>query len=82
MYFGRTLVDRDEVEVETLGLERFEKEELEEMGWKYIPLIELNLAGRDGSRPVYAIEQQLQIKTFSQELGYQRLNRIPGSGNW
>jgi hypothetical protein len=52
------------------------------MGWKYIPLIELNLAGRDDSRPAYAIEQQLQIKTFSQKLGYQRLNRIPGIDNW
>lgn len=52
------------------------------MGWNYIPLIELDLTGREDSRPAYAIEQQLQLKTFLQKLGQQRLNRVPGVGPW
>ena len=72
------LVDPDEVEM--LGLERFTKEELK--GWDYINLLELDLTGREDSRPIYAVEQQLQHKMEWQDLGYQRLNRVAGAGPW
>ena len=67
-------------EVEMLGLERFSKEDLKE--WRYINLLELDLTGREDSRPIYAVEQQLQKKTEHQVLGYQRLNRVAGAGPW
>jgi hypothetical protein len=70
----------DQGEVEMLGLERFTEEELE--GWDYINLLELDLTGREDSRPIYAVEQQLQHKTEWQDLGYQRLNRVAGAGPW
>jgi hypothetical protein len=76
--FGRA-VDYDEVE--NLSLERFTYEELKDE-WDYVNLLELDLTGREDSRPIYAVKQQLQLKTFYQKLGLERLNRIPGCGDW
>lgn len=69
-------------QVEELGLKRFTKDELDEQGWDYIPLFEVDLSGRKDSRPAYAVEQQFQYKTEDLKLGIQRLNRTPGAGNW
>jgi hypothetical protein len=66
-------VDYDEVKI--LGLKLKEN-------WDYVNLLELDLTGREDCRPIFSVEQQLQLKTFYQELGLERLNRIPGSGNW
>jgi hypothetical protein len=74
------LVDPDEVEI--LGLERFTKPELLAMGWKWLPLMELDLDGSPTLRPAYALEQQCQILTHDLRLGSQRNNRIPGAGGW
>jgi hypothetical protein len=74
------LVDPDEVEI--LSLERFTKPELLAMGWKWLPLMELDLDGSPTLRPAYALEQQCQILTHDLRLGSQRNNRVPGAGNW
>lgn len=70
-------------EVEKLGLERFEFEELQEQGWDYIPLVDIDLTGEETGRVAYAIEQQLQLMVHDVlSLGFERLNRFPGAGNW
>ena len=52
------------------------------MGWKWIPLIEIELRGSETVRPAMAVEQQCQLLTHDLELGWQRNNRVPGAGNW
>jgi hypothetical protein len=74
------LVDMDEVEI--LGLERFTLPEMIAMGWKWLPLMELDLDGSPTLRPLYALEQQCQILTHDLQLGSQRNNRVPGAGGW
>jgi hypothetical protein len=80
---GGYILDRavDYDEVENLSLERFTYKELKDE-WDYVNLLELDLTGREDSRPIFAVEQQLQLKTFHQKLGLERLNRIPGCGDW
>ena len=74
------LVDPEEVKI--LGLKRFTLKELIAMGWKWLPLIDLDLDGSPTQRSLYAVEQQCQILTHDLLLGSQRNNRVPGAGNW
>jgi hypothetical protein len=79
-HLGSRMVEPDEVEF--LGLKRFTLKVLKRMGWKWLPLLELDLANSPTVCSIMAVEQRCHLHTHDLELGTQRNNRVLGAGNW
>ena len=55
---------------------------MEELGWNWFPVLELDLSIQPNGHAGFAMEQQFHFQTMHFKLGHQGINRVPGAGNW